>query len=152
MYNLGMAMKKSSPEKEDKESIASNDILKNIATAQVVASVKFSLVDDGIVNEEIRHRSMIFAFPPQCEGPMSYQTIADDQVVHTDQDSSESERDSKSSTGSEQLNVSINICICVCICVCACACMRVCVHCVSTYQVYDASDHYICVNINLSSF
>ena len=107
MYNLGMAMKKSSLKKEDKESIASNDISKNIATAQVVTSVKFSSMNDGIFNEELSHRSMICVFPPQCEGPMSYQTMTDDQVVHTGQDSSESERDSKSSTDSEQMKVSI---------------------------------------------
>ena len=100
-------MKKSSSEKEDKESIASNDISKNIATTQVVTSVKFSSMDDGIFNEELRHRSMIIVFPPQCEGPVSYQTMTDNQVVHTGQDSSESERDSKSSTDSEQMKVSI---------------------------------------------
>ena len=102
-------MKKSSLKKEDKESIASNDISKNIATmTQVVASVKFSSMDDGIFNEKLRHRSMIIVFVPQCEGPMSYQTMAEDQVVHTGQDSSESEREnSKNSTGSEQLKASI---------------------------------------------
>ena len=103
-----MAITKSSLEKEDKESIASNDISKNIATAQVVTSVNISSMNDGIFTEELRYRSMIFVFLPQCaEGPVSYQTIAEDQVVHTGQDSSEYERDSKSNTGSEQLKVSI---------------------------------------------
>ena len=66
-----------------------------------------SSVDNGILIEQLRHRSMIFVFPPQCEGPMSYQTMAEDQAVHTGQDSSESERESTNSTGSEQLKVSI---------------------------------------------
>ena len=40
---------------------------------------------------------------------MSYQTMTEDQVVHTGQDSSESERDSSknSTAGSEELKVSI---------------------------------------------
>ena len=51
---------------------------------------------------------MICVFPPQCEGPMSYQTMAEDQVVHSGQDNSESERDNIiKSTVSEQLKVSI---------------------------------------------
>ena len=77
-------------------------------TIQVFTSVNFSSMDDGIFIEESRHRSMICVFPPQCEGPMSYQTMAEDQVVHTGQDSSEAERDgSKINTRSEQLKVSI---------------------------------------------
>ena len=64
-------------------------------------------MDDGNFNEELRHRSMIIVFPPQCEGPMSYQTMAEDQVVHTSQDSSEFDSDSRNSNGSEQLKVSI---------------------------------------------
>ena len=97
-------MEKSSPEKEDKESIASNYVPKH--TPQVVI---ISSMDDGIFSEQLRHRSMICVFPPQCEGPMSYQTMAEDQVVHTGQDNSESERDiySENSNGSEQLKVSI---------------------------------------------
>ena len=95
--------------------------------AQVFTSVSFSSMDDDIFNEELRHRSMIIVFPPQCEGPMSYQTMAEDQVVHTGQDSSESERDSKSSTGCEQLKVS-SVCVCVCMRVCVCTCVCVYVH------------------------
>ena len=34
---------------------------------------------------------MIFMFPPQYEGPMSYQTMLGDEVVHADQNSSKSE-------------------------------------------------------------
>ena len=50
-------------------------------------------------------------FSLESEGPMSYQTMAEDQVVHTGQDSSESERDSSknSTSGSEELKVSIYI-------------------------------------------
>ena len=69
-----------------------------------------SSMDDDTFSEQLRHRSMICVFPPQCEGPMSYQTMAEDQVVHTGQDSSdssESERDSKNGNGSEQLKVNI---------------------------------------------
>ena len=65
---------------------------------------------DDIFNKELRHRPMILVFSPQCEDPMNYQTMAEDQVVHTGQDSSESEGDSKSSnysTGSEQFKVRI---------------------------------------------
>ena len=99
MYNLGMAMKKLSRVRENKGSVESK-----YAPRQIAQVVTVSLVDDGIFNEELRHRPMIFVFPPQCEGPMSYQTMAEDQVVHTGQDSCESERDS---TDSEQLKVSI---------------------------------------------
>ena len=105
MYNLGMAMKKFSTEKEHKVSMESNHVPK--CTTQVVTSVKFSSMNDGNFNEQSRHRSMICVFPPQCEGPMSYQTMAEDQVVHTGQDRSESEIDSINSTGSEQLKVGI---------------------------------------------
>ena len=99
MYNLGMAMKKFSPGKEHKVSMESNHVPKR--TTQVVTSAKFSSMDDGTFSEQLRHRSMICVFPPQ------YQTMAEDQVVHTYQDSSESERDNIHSTGSEQLKVSI---------------------------------------------
>ena len=64
-------------------------------------------MDDGTFNEELRYRSMICVFPPQCEGPMSYQTMAEDQVVHTGQDSSEFDSNNRNSNGSEQLKVSI---------------------------------------------
>ena len=53
-------------------------------------------MDDGILNE--RHRSMIFMFSPQYEGPMSYQTMLGDEVVHADQNSSKSERASMNGT------------------------------------------------------
>ena len=77
------------------------------APREIAQVVTISSVDDGIFNEELRHRSMIIMFAPQCEGPMSYQTMAEDQVVHTGQDSYESERESKSSTDSEQLKVNV---------------------------------------------
>ena len=99
---------------------------------------------DDTFNEELSDRPMILVFSPQCEDPMNYQTMAEDQVVHTGQDSSESEGDSKISTDSEQLKVSICVCICVCVhartlaCVCmcvgvckyayVCASVRVCLH------------------------
>ena len=107
MYNLGMAMKKFSPGKEYRESMESNLVPKH--TTQVVTSEKFSSMDDGIFSEQLRHRSMIIVFPSQCEGPMSYQTMAEDQIVHTGQDNSESdhERDNINGIGSEQLKVSI---------------------------------------------
>ena len=99
-----MAMEKSSPEKEDKESIQSNYVPKHTPQVVIISSMV-----DGIFNEQLRHRSMICMFPPQCEGPVSYQTMAEDQVAHTGQDNSESERDtySENSNGSEQLKVSI---------------------------------------------
>ena len=132
MYNLGMAMKEFSTGKEHKVSMESNRVPKR--TTQVITSAKFSLMDDDTFNEELRNRSMICVFPPQCEGPMYYQTMAEDQVVHTGQDSSESERDNINSTGSEQLQVSICVCVCVCVracvvcvlCVCMCVCLCVC--------------------------
>ena len=105
MYNLGMAMKKFSPGEEHKVSMESNHVPKR--STQVVTSVKFSSMDDGTFSDQLRYRSMICVFPPQCEGPMSYQTMAEDRAVHTGQDNSESERDSINSTGSEQLKVSI---------------------------------------------
>ena len=105
MYNLGMAMKNFSPGKEHKVSMESNHVPKR--TTQVVTGAKLSSMDDGTLSEQLRHRSMICVFPPQCEGPMSYQTMAEDQVVHTGQDNSESERDNINSTDSEQLKVSI---------------------------------------------
>ena len=86
---------------------------------------------DGIFNEELSNRPMIVVFSPQSEDPMNYQTMAEDQVVHTGQDSSESEGDSKSSnysTGSEQLKVSICVCTHACVYMCACICVHVCVH------------------------
>ena len=93
-----------STEEEDNKSVQSNYVPKY--TAQVFTSMNCSM-GDGIFNKELQHRSMISMFPPQCEGPMSYQTMAEDQVVHTGQHSCESERDSENSTDSEQLNVSI---------------------------------------------
>ena len=97
-------MKKYSQEKDNKEYMANNYVPKR--TTQVVTSS--NSMDDDIFNEELRHRPMVFVFPPQCEGPMSYQTTAEDQVVHTGQDNSESETDnSKINTCSEQLKVSI---------------------------------------------
>ena len=78
-------MKRLSSEKEDKESLEENYVPRH--TAQVVT---ISSVDDGILNES--HRPMIFMFSPQCEGPMSYQTMLGDEVVHADQNSSKSER------------------------------------------------------------
>ena len=105
MYNLGMAMKKFSTGKEHRESMESNHVPK--CTTQVVTSAKFSSMNDGTFSDQLRHRSMICVFPPQCEGPMSHQTMAEDQVVHTVQDNSESQRGNVNSTGSEQLKVSI---------------------------------------------
>ena len=107
-------------------------------TAQVVT---ISSMDDTF-NEELSDRPMILVFSPQCEDPMNYQTMAEDQVVHTGQDSSESEGDSKINTDSEQLKVSICVCMCahahvcahvhVCVCVCkyayVCVSVRVCLH------------------------
>ena len=59
-------MKKSSPEKEDKYNLWQAIMFQHIATTQVVINVNFSSVDDGKVNEEIRHtamhRSMICVF------------------------------------------------------------------------------------------
>ena len=78
MHNLGMAMKKLSTVRENKGSVEGK-----YAPRQIAQVVTVSSVDDGIFSEELRHRSMIFVFPPQCEGPMSYQTMAEDQVVHT---------------------------------------------------------------------
>ena len=92
-------------------------------TAQVVT---ISSMDDTF-NEELSDRPMILVFSPQCEDPMNYQTMAEDQVVHTGQDSSESEGDSKISTDSEQLKVSICVCMCVCAHVHVCVCVWVCV-------------------------
>ena len=105
MYNLGMAMKKFSTGKEYRESVESNHVPK--CTTQVVTSAKFSSMDDGTFSEQLRHKSMIIVFPPQCECPMRYQTMAEDQVVHTSQESSEFDSDSRNSNGSEQLKVSI---------------------------------------------
>ena len=87
-----MAMKRLSSEKEDKESMEGKYVPRH--TAQVVT---ISSVDDGILNE--RHRPMIFMFSPQCEDPMSYQTMLGDEVVHADQNSSKSERASMNGTG-----------------------------------------------------
>ena len=101
MYNLGMAMKKLSTVRENKGSVESKYAPRQIAQVVTVSSV------NDIFNEELRHRSLISVFPPQCEGPISYQTMPEDQVVHTGQDNSESERDSKNSTDSVQLKVSI---------------------------------------------
>ena len=98
-------MNEFSPGKEHKVSMESNHVPKR--TTQVVTSAKFSSMDNDTFNEQLRNRSMICVFPPQCEGPMSYQTMAEDQVVHTGQDSSESERDNINSNGSEQMKVSI---------------------------------------------
>ena len=100
-----MAMKKFSPGEEHKVSMESNHVPKR--TTQVVTSAKFSSMNDNTFSEQLRHRSMICVFPPQCEDPMSYQTMEEDQVLHTGEDSSESERDNINSTGSEQLKVSI---------------------------------------------
>ena len=105
MYNLGMAMNEFSTGKEHKVLMESNHVPKH--TTQVVTSAKLSSMDNGTFSEQLRHRSMICVFPPQCEGPMSYQTMAEDQVVHTGLDNSESERYNIKSTGSEQLKVSI---------------------------------------------
>ena len=95
-------MKKFITEKENKESVESNYVSKHITQIFTISSM-----DDGNFNEELRHRSIICVFPLQCEGPMSHQTMAEDQVVHTGQDSSEFDSDSRNSNGSEQLKVSI---------------------------------------------
>ena len=98
-------MKKLSTVRENKGPVEINYAPRHYAQAVTIGSM-----DDGIFNNQLRYRSMICVFPPQCEGPMSYQTMAEDQVVHTGQDSSdssESERDSENGNGSEQLKVSI---------------------------------------------
>ena len=96
-------MKKFITEKENKESVESNYVSKHITQVFTISSM-----DDGNFTEELRHRPMLIVFPPQCEGPMSHQTMAEDQVVHTGEDSSEFDSDSrKYSNGSEQLKVSI---------------------------------------------
>ena len=123
-------MKKLSLEKGAKEFMESTSVPKH--TTQVVT---ISSMDD-IVSEVLRHRPMILVFSPQCEDPMDYQIMAEDQVEHTGQDSSASEGDSKNSTNSEQLKVNICVCksecvyMCVCMCVCArvCACVHICVY------------------------
>ena len=93
-----MAMKRLSSEKEDKESMEGNYVPRHAAQVVTISSV-----DDSILNE--RHRPMIFMFSPQCEGPMNYQTMLGDKVVHADQNSSKSERASINGTGSEELKV-----------------------------------------------
>ena len=87
---------------------------------------------DDIFSEELSDIPMIVVFSPQCEDTMNYQTMAEDQVVHTGQDSSEFEGDSNNSTDFEQLKVSICVFVCVfvwyvCVCLCVCMCGHVCV-------------------------
>ena len=85
------------------------DLFHNMATAQVATLSSM----DNIVSEGLSDRPMIIMFSPQCEDPMDYQIMAEDQVEHTGQDSSESEGDSKNNTDSEQLKVSICVLHCV---------------------------------------
>ena len=59
-------MKKFITEKENKESVESNYVSKRITQVFTISSM-----NDGIFNEELRHKSMIIVFPPQCEGPMT---------------------------------------------------------------------------------
>ena len=88
-------MKKFITKKENKESVESNYVSKHITQVFTISSM-----DGGDFNEELRHKSMIIVFPLQCEGPMSYQTLAEDQVVQTGQDSSEFDSDSRNSNDS----------------------------------------------------
>ena len=87
---------KENKEKENKKSVESNYVSKHITQVFTISSM-----DDGNFNEELRHRSIIIVFPLQCEGPMGYQTMAEDQVVHTVQGNSEFDSDSRNSNGSE---------------------------------------------------